>query len=98
MGYLPTPNGVKVSIMLEETSLTYEPHLIDIMADESHDPACLALNSNGKIPAIYDPDGPSGRPLALFESGAILLYLAHKTGQFIWGARGSVKRLVPLPG
>jgi GST-like protein len=79
----PTPNGVKVGIMLEETSLAYEPHRIDIVADESHDPAFLALNPNGKIPAIYDPDGPSGTPLALFESGAILLYLADKTGQFI---------------
>ena len=79
----PTPNGVKVGIMLEETSLAYEPHRIDIMADESHDPAFLALNLNGKIPAIYDPDGPSGTPLALFESGAILLYLADKTGQLI---------------
>jgi GST-like protein len=80
---MPTPNGVKVSIMLEETGLAYEPHRIDITAGESHDPAFLALNPNGKIPAIYDPDGPSGRPLALFESGAILLYLADKTGQFI---------------
>src|SRR4051794_27535568 len=94
---LPTPNGVKVSIMLEETGLAYEAHRIDIAADESHDPAFLALNPNGKIPAIYDPDGPSGRPLALFESGAILLYLADKTGRFIWGARGSVERLMPLP-
>ena len=79
----PTPNGVKVGIMLEETGLAYEPHRIDIMADESRDPAFLALNPNGKIPAIYDPDGPGGRPLALSESGAILLYLADKTGQFI---------------
>jgi glutathione S-transferase len=66
----PTPNGVKAGIMLEKTSLAYEPHRIDIMADESHDPAFLALSPNGKIPAIYDPDGPSGTPLALFESGA----------------------------
>jgi GST-like protein len=80
---LPTPNGVKVSIMLEETGLPYEPHRIDIMANESHDPAFLALNPNGKIPAIYDPSGPGGRPLALFESGAILIYLADKTGQFL---------------
>jgi GST-like protein len=80
---LPTPNGVKVGIMLEETSLAYEAHRIDITAGESHEPAFLALNPNGKIPAIYDPDGPSGTPLALFESGAILLYLADKTGQFI---------------
>src|SRR3546814_6585157 len=69
--------------MLEETGLAYEPHRIDIMAAENHDPAFLALNPNGKIPAIYDPDGPGGTPLALFESGAILLYLANKTGQFI---------------
>jgi GST-like protein len=79
----PTPNGVKVGIMLEETGLPYEPHRIDIMANESHDPAFLALNPNGKIPAIYDPDGPGGKPLALFESGAILIYLADKAGQLI---------------
>ena len=80
---LPTPNGVKVGIMLEETGLAYESHRIDITANESHDPAFLALNPNGKIPAIYDPDGPGGRPLALFESGAILVYLADKTGRFL---------------
>lgn len=80
---LPTPNGVKVGIMLEETGLAYEPHRIDILANDSHDPAFLALNPNGKIPAIYDPDGPNGRPLALFESGAILIYLADKTGRFL---------------
>ena len=80
---LPTPNGVKVGIMLEETGLAYEPHRIDIMANENRDPAFLALNPNGKIPAIYDPHGPGGKPLALFESGAILLYLADKTKQFI---------------
>ena len=80
---LPTPNGVKASIMLEETELPYEPHLIDIGADETWTPEYLALNPNGKIPAIIDPDGPGGRPLALFESGAILLYLADKTGKFI---------------
>lgn len=80
---LPTPNGVKVGILLEEAGLAYEPHRIDIMANENHDPAFLALNPSGKIPAIYDPDGPSGAPLALFESGAILLYLADKTGRFI---------------
>lgn len=69
--------------MLEETGVAYEPHRIDIMASENHDAAFLALNPNGKIPAIYDPDGPSGTPLALFESGAILLYLADKTGMLI---------------
>lgn len=79
----PTPNGVKAGIMLEETGLSYEPHRIDIMANESHDPAFLALNPNGKIPAIYDPQGPGGKPLALFESGAILIYLADKSGQFL---------------
>lgn len=80
---LNTPNGVKASIMLEETGLPYEAHLVDIMKDESHTPEFLSLNPNGKIPAIIDPDGPGGAPLALFESGAILMYLADKTGQFI---------------
>ena len=80
---LNTPNGVKVSIMLEETGLPYEPHLVDIMKDDSHTPEFLSLNPNGKIPAIIDPAGPGGRPLGLFESGAILLYLADKTGKFI---------------
>lgn len=80
---LPTPNGVKVSIMLEETGLPYEPHLVDIMKNESWTPEYLSLNPNGKIPAIIDPDGPGGQPLALFESGAILIYLAEKTGQFL---------------
>lgn len=80
---LPTPNGVKIGIMLEESGLAYEAHRIDIMANENHHPEFLALNPNGKIPAIYDPNGPSGHPLALFESGAILLYLADKTGRFI---------------
>ena len=69
--------------MLEETGLAYEPHRIDISANESHDPAFRALNPNGKIPAIYDPNGPGGKPLALFESGAILFYLAEKSGQFL---------------
>ncbi len=79
----PTPNGVKVSIMLEETGAAYEPHFIDISNNESKDPAFVALNPNGRIPAIIDPAGPDGRPLALWESGAILLYLAEKTGQFM---------------
>src|SRR3546814_15126036 len=69
--------------MLEETGLPYEAHLVDITADESHLPEFLALNPNGKIPAIIDPDGPGGQPLGLFESGAILMYLADKTGKFI---------------
>ena len=80
---LNTPNGVKVSIMLEETGLPYEPHLVDIGENETWTPEFLSLNPNGKIPAIIDPDGPGGRPLALFESGAILLYLADKTGKFL---------------
>ncbi|MBT2144994.1 MULTISPECIES: glutathione S-transferase N-terminal domain-containing protein [unclassified Rhodanobacter] len=80
---LNSPNGVKASIMLEETGLPYEPHLVDIGNGESHLPQFLALNPNGKIPAIIDPDGPGGEPLALFESGAILLYLADKAGRFI---------------
>ncbi len=80
---LNTPNGVKASIMLEETRLPYEAHLVDIMKNESHTAEFLTLNPNGKIPAIIDPDGPGGEPIALFESGAILLYLADKTGQLI---------------
>lgn len=80
---LNTPNGVKVSIMLEETGLAYEAHLVDIGKNETRTPAFLSLNPNGKIPAIIDPDGPGGRPLGLFESGAILLYLADKTGMFL---------------
>ncbi|MBW8304932.1 MAG: glutathione S-transferase, partial [Brevundimonas sp.] len=78
-----TPNGVKASIMLEETGLPYEPHFVDIGKDETWKPEFLSLNPNGKIPAILDPDGPGGAPLALFESGAILIYLAEKTGQLI---------------
>jgi GST-like protein len=80
---LPTPNGVKVSIMLEEIGLPYEPHFVDIGQNETWIPEYLALNPNGKIPAILDPDGPGGKPLALFESGAILVYLAEKTGQLL---------------
>jgi GST-like protein len=80
---LPTPNGVKVSIALEELGLAYEPHAIDIGKNESWTPEFLSLNPNGKIPAIIDPNGPGGKPLALFESGAILLYLAEKTGKLL---------------
>ena len=76
---LPTPNGVKVSIALEELGLPYEPHLVDITKNESWTAEYLSLNPNGKIPSIIDPDGPGGKPVALFESGAILLYLAEKT-------------------
>lgn len=78
-----TPNGVKVSILLEETGLPYEAHFIDIMKNETWTEPFLALNPNGKIPAILDPNGPGGQPLALFESGAILVYLAEKTGKFL---------------
>jgi GST-like protein len=80
---LPTPNGVKVSIMLEETGVPYEAHLIDITKNETWGPEYLSLNPNGKIPAIIDPHGPEGKPLGLFESGAILLYLAEKTGTLL---------------
>jgi GSH-dependent disulfide-bond oxidoreductase len=80
---LPTPNGVKVSIMLEETELPYEAHRIDFDAHEQMSPEFLSLNPNNKIPAIIDPHGPGGRPLPLFESGAILIYLAEKTGRFL---------------
>jgi len=80
---LPTPNGVKVSIMLEEAGLAYEPHLVSFETNDQMSPAFLSLNPNNKIPAIIDPNGPGGQPLALFESGAILLYLAEKTGKFI---------------
>jgi len=80
---LPTPNGVKVSIMLEEVGLAYEPHMIDIGQNETWTPEFLSLNPNGKIPAIIDPDGPDGKPIGLFESGAILVYLAEKTGKFL---------------
>jgi GSH-dependent disulfide-bond oxidoreductase len=80
---LPTPNGVKVSIMLEETGLAYEPHLVRFEANDQLSPEFLALNPNNKIPAILDPNGPGGKPLALFESGAILLYLADTSGQLL---------------
>jgi len=80
---LPTPNGVKVSIMLEETGLPYEPHLVRFDANDQMTPEFLSLNPNNKIPAIIDPNGPDGKPLPLFESGAILIYLADKSGRFI---------------
>ena len=78
-----SPNGVKASIMLEETGLPYEPHLVVIGDNESWTTEFLSLNPNGKIPAIIDPDGPGGRPIGLFESGAILIYLAEKTRMFL---------------
>ncbi|XLZ68022.1 glutathione S-transferase N-terminal domain-containing protein [Massilia sp. SR12] len=80
---LPTPNGVKVSIMLEEIGLPYEAHLVDFESGDQLTPEFLSLNPNNKIPAIIDPDGPGGAPLPLFESGAILLYLAEKSGQLL---------------
>jgi GST-like protein len=80
---LPTPNGVKVSIALEETGLPYEAHRVDFASNDQLSSEFLSLNPNNKIPAILDPDGPGGRPLALFESGAILLYIAEKTGQLM---------------
>lgn len=82
---LPTPNGVKVSVMLEETGLAYEPHLVSLQDNEQMTPEFLSLNPNNKIPAILDPDGPGGKPFPLFESGAILIYLAEKSGRFIPG-------------
>ena len=80
---LPTPNGVKVSIALEEMDLAYEPHLVSFATNDQTTPEFLSLNPNNKIPAIIDPDGPGGKPLPIFESGAILLYLAEKTGKLI---------------
>lgn len=79
----PTPNGVKVSIALEEIGLPYEAHTVNILKNETWGPEFLSLNPNGKIPAIIDPNGPGGKPLALFESGAILTYLAEKTGKLL---------------
>jgi len=80
---LATPNGIKVSVMLEELGLPYEAHKIRFDTNDQMSPEFLALNPNNKIPAIIDPDGPGGRPLPLFESGAILIYLADKTGRFL---------------
>jgi GSH-dependent disulfide-bond oxidoreductase len=80
---LPTPNGVKVSIMLEETGVPYEVHRVAFDKNDQMTPEFLSLNPNNKIPAIIDPDGPGGQPMALFESGAILIYLADKTGKFL---------------
>ncbi len=78
-----TPNGVKVSIALEELGLPYEAHAVNIGKNESWTPEFLSLNPNGKIPAMIDPNGPGGKPIGLFESGAILLYLSDKTGRLV---------------
>ncbi len=80
---LPTPNGIKASAMLEETGLAYEPHLVSFGSDDQMTPEFLSLNPNNKIPAMIDPNGPDGKPLGIWESGAILMYLAEKTGQFL---------------
>ncbi|MCJ8151578.1 glutathione binding-like protein [Shinella sedimenti] len=80
---LPTPNGVKVSIALEELGLPYEAHRIEFGSDGVKSPEFISLNPNGRIPAIIDPNGPGGKPIGLFESGAILVYLAEKTGKLI---------------
>ncbi len=80
---LPTPNGVKVSIMLEECGIPYEAHRVSFQTNDQTSPEFLSLNPNNKIPAIIDPDGPNGKPLPLFESGAILIYLAEKTGKLL---------------
>src|ERR1700688_3375715 len=80
---LPTPNRVRISIMLEETGLPYEPHLVRFENNEQLSPEFVSLNPNNKIPAIIDPHGPDGRPIALFESGASLLYLADKARALI---------------
>lgn len=80
---LPTPNGIKVSAMLEETGLAYEAHLVDFGTNDQMTPEFISLNPNNKIPAILDPNGPGGKPLGLFESGAILQYLAEKSGKFL---------------
>ncbi len=78
-----TPNGRKISVALEEMGLPYDVHVIDITKGEQHDPAFLKISPNNRIPAIVDPDGPGGAPISVFESGAILMYLAEKTGQFL---------------
>ncbi|MGO4852509.1 glutathione S-transferase family protein [Phaeovulum sp. W22_SRMD_FR3] len=84
---LPTPNGVKISIALEEMGLAYEPHLVNFATNDQTSPEFLSLNPNNKIPAIIDPNGPDGAPLPLFESGAILVYLAEKSGKLMPAAQ-----------
>ena len=80
--YWPTPNGWKTTIALEEMGLPYRVNLIDIGAGDQFTPEFLAISPNNRMPAITDPDGPDGAPISIFESGAILQYLARKTGQF----------------
>lgn len=80
---VPSPNGVKIAVMLEETGLPYEAHRVDFESQQQKSPEFMSLNPNGKIPAIIDPNGPDGKPLSLFESGAILIYLADKTRLFM---------------
>jgi GST-like protein len=77
-----TPNGRKISVALEEMGLPYSVKIVDITKGQQHDPAFLKISPNNKIPAIIDPDGPDGAPISVFESGAILIYLGEKTGQF----------------
>lgn len=89
-----TPNGRKISVALEEMGLPYDVHVVDISQGQQHEPAFVALSPNHKIPAILDPDGPGGQPLGLFESGAILIYLAEKSGRFL--PKDAVKRLRAL--
>ena len=91
---LPTPNGMKVSIALEELGLDYEPHLVNFADDDQMTPEFLSLNPNNKIPAIIDPHGPDGEPLGLFESGAILIYLAEKSGKFLGQTKADKYRVI----
>ena len=90
----PTPNGVKASIALEETGLPYEAHLVTLADADVKSPEFLSLNPNNKIPAIIDPNGPDGTPLGLFESGAILIYLAEKSGKLIGATASDKARII----
>ena len=93
--YWPTPNGWKVSIALEEMGLPYELKPVNIGAGEQFEPAFQAISPNGRMPAIVDPDGPDGLPLSIFESGAILQYLGHKSGRFYpRDARGKAEVII----
>jgi GST-like protein len=85
-----TPNARKISVALEEMALPYDVQVVDITRGEQHDPAYLRISPNGKIPAIVDPDGPGGKPISIFESGAILIYLGEKTGKF-WPGDAAVR-------